>query len=638
MIADFINDINIILDKLNISNNKNYSIYLSNENSLDLFINKEISSLNINIIHKLSYYDFNILVDNLKRKYQLDNYNEYYIGNVFHFGKNYNFKINIGSHEFNINWLYQDLISNELDFFNIYWNIYSKKFISVNNLHTEITPNYIEYFENLTEVIIEQIINDFVKFIYIVKLYFRYQLDYFKRIIDFYIEKIKTDKKFKKNIKSDYNTKSNENFTSILGIIKEMSENSNIQLWIKFINTNTFVNSLINNIDNYELYGININTFEEYIIILIINKIKIINNSYIKYIRKYFKSNNDNPIDFDNFDSLFIDKLSDYRDIKNVSISSKIEKYFLTDSTETTLYIKMAIHILYIMFYSNTNSSINIEYLKLGYIYKRYHYIKSDVIIKIFDIFKSIQKYLNISSYLSFEYFYSLFNNQILKDFESNKSLEIPEIRRKNDLQIDSIDIIEFQDTFGLFYEYIIRNNLDTSEYNLKDYDELFESELANIRSNKLFFGKPVGTINDYDDMYNNYDQDVIIDDNMDEYSNFYELSDDNKENEQNEQNEQINLNIFSEEILESDEIIESNNILESSEIFSMNNNSISIGDIDMGEIIYKLKYQRYKELYGKLKQVEEIIEDKNFDKTILENYNEITDVLIDLIIKKNLL
>jgi len=40
-----------------------------------------------------------------------------------------------------------------------------------------------------------------------------------------------------------------------------------------------------------------------------------------------------------------------------------------------------------------------------------------------------------------------------------------------------------------------------------------------------------------------------------------------------------------------------------------------------MGGIIHKLKYQRYKELYGKLKQVEEIIENKNFDKTILESY-----------------
>ena len=161
----------------------------------------------------------------------------------------------------------------------------------------------------------------------------------------------------------------------------------------------------------------------------------------------------------------------------------------------------MAIHILNIMFYSNTNLSINIEYLKLGYIFKRYHYIKSDVIVKIFDILKSIQKYLNISSYLSFEYFYSLFNNQILKNFESYKSLEIPEIRRKNELEIDSIDIIEFQDTFGLFYEHIIRNNLEINEYELKDFDELFESELANIRSNKLF-GLPNRNINGYDNMY----------------------------------------------------------------------------------------------------------------------------------------
>ena len=56
--------------------------------------------------------------------------------------------------------------------------------------------------------------------------------------------------------------------------------------------------------------------------------------------------------------------------------------------------------------------------------------------------------------------------------------------------------------------------------------------------------------------------------------------------------------------------------------------------NIDMGEIIYKLKYQKYKELYRKLKQIEEIIVVKNFDKTILENYNELTDELVNLIIK----
>ena len=56
-----------------------------------------------------------------------------------------------------------------------------------------------------------------------------------------------------------------------------------------------------------------------------------------------------------------------------------------------------------------------------------------------------------------------------------------------------------------------------------------------------------------------------------------------------------------------------------------------------MNEIIYKLKYQRYKELYEKLKQVEQTIIDTNFDKTILDNHNELTDELIDLIIKNKI-
>ena len=142
--------------------------------------------------------------------------------NTYHLGKNYSFKITIGSEYFNIHWTYQqDLVSNEFEFANIYWDIYLQKFINVNNLDLQITPNSNEYFENLTEIIIEQIVNDFVKFIHIVKLYFRFQLDYFKKIINFYINKVNSDKKFKKSIKSDYNEKSSENFDQILNIIKE---------------------------------------------------------------------------------------------------------------------------------------------------------------------------------------------------------------------------------------------------------------------------------------------------------------------------------------------------------------------------------------------------------------------------------
>ena len=65
MIEEFLDVINIIISKSN--NNSRRYIYLDNNCSLDLFINKQIKSLNINIIHKLSYIDFNKLLDELKK-------------------------------------------------------------------------------------------------------------------------------------------------------------------------------------------------------------------------------------------------------------------------------------------------------------------------------------------------------------------------------------------------------------------------------------------------------------------------------------------------------------------------------------------------------------------------------------------
>jgi hypothetical protein len=156
---------------------------------------------------------------------------------------------------------------------------------------------------------------------------------------------------------------------------------------------------------------------------------------------------------------------------------------------------------------SNTDNSknYNIEYLKLGYIFKRYHYLNFSMITEIFDIFEVIFKYLGFELYMDLEYYFSMYKNQILKNFESVKSLEIPNIKRNYENNSDSIDIIEFQDTFGLFYEFIIKNSIDTSNYTIDDFDKIFESELENIRSNKLM------ETNNYNFVYQDED-DVDVD------------------------------------------------------------------------------------------------------------------------------
>ena len=97
--------------------------------------------------------------------------------------------------------------------------------------------------------------------------------------------------------------------------------------------------------------------------------------------------------------------------------------------------------------------------------------------------------------------FLNLFDIQNLTDFEANKLINIPEIKKNYETKRDVIDIIDFQDTFGIFYEYIIRTELDFTKYSIEELDDLFESQLSNIRSNKLLKTND----SDSDDFNKNY-------------------------------------------------------------------------------------------------------------------------------------
>ncbi len=659
MIEEFLDEINSIISKSNNNNSRRY-IYLDNNCSLDLFINKQIKSPNINIIHKLSYIDFNKLLDELKKKYNILGY----IGDTLslHAGKIFNLKIEIGDKIYEVNFIFNDLVTDSLKLSNIYWDLYLKRFITINNSYEPIEIDYVEYLNLISEEIISNILDDFIKFISVVRLYFKYKLDIFKNIIDIYILKIENDKKFKKNVKSDYSN-SNENFSKILQIIWEFNLDSNIFEWIKFINSNTFVNKLINDIETFNTYGVQIDSFEKYIIILVINKSKIINNSYIKYADTFvskqlnpsknnsnsksksltknsgfgnlltdFASSMINPLEnfVNQFDILFMDKLEDYKKIKNINIYNKIDKYCVVKSSNI-IFIKASIHILNVMFHLDNTKNYNIEYLKLGYIYKRYHYLHSSMISEIFDIFEVIFKYLGFDSYMDLEYYFSMYKNQILKNFESIKSLDIPNIKRNYENKSDTIDIIEFQDTFGLFYEFVIKNSIDTTNYTIDDFNEIFESELENIRSNKLIennnynFGEGINFVYQDEDEEEENNENIENIENNEDQNIFKNIIFDNSSN----------FSHFDNKNLEGDEIIEED------EPYTQDNDNDN--DIDyeeenkqVNDFVYTLKYKRYKILYGKLKLVEKIIDNKNFDKTIFKDNKVLTDELIDVIIKSN--
>lgn len=651
MIENFINEINLI-----ISSNKKYLplLYLSNSNSLDLFFNQNIRLFQIDIIHKLTYCDFHNLIDNIALKYKIYGF----IGDKqsLYPGKKYFFKLQLEEKEYNICFEYQDIKPNNFKLKNIYWNVYTKKFIICigMNLFETIEVESTNFINTISENIVTHILDNFVDFLYLIKLNFIYKLDLFNNIINIYINKISTDKKFKKSIKIEYSDSPNI-LANVLEIIREISIDLNLSQWIDFINKNSFFNKLINDLETYNNFDYPIDTFEKYIVILIVNKSKLISNSYIKYfnthVLKYsekqinkesgfgdlltnFASNIINPLEnlVNQFDIFFMDKLEDYKKIKNINISSRIEKYYVTKSSDL-LFIKTAIHILYVMFHQDSTKNYNLEYLKLAYIYKRYYYLNSDMIREIFGIFLLILKYLKFPNYINLDYYFSMFSNQILKDFESTKSLEIPIVKKKFETKLDSIDIIDFQDTFGLFYEFIIKNSIDTSSYTLEDFNDIFESELSNIRSNKL--------LSNGSNLYNDFNDDIefVYEDEKEENNSESDFES-NEEKEGSETNLfrdvimgiTSSLNNFSEE-LEGDELLEEDENLEDpyNSTLTLINNTDS-----MNEIIYKIKYKKYKNLYGKLKQVEKILDNKDFDKTILKDNNLLTDELIDLIINSN--
>jgi hypothetical protein len=274
---------------------------------------------------------------------------------------------------------------------------------------------------------------------------------------------------------------------------------------------------------------------DKYIIFLLINKLKMINSSYINYINNLdilnkrslidssdsfdLDDNLNNEVKLDNsmelldtnevcynnifempkidtssnnfdtfkpsissFDKLFLNKLVEYRKIKNIDILDKYPRIKIDD----IIFLKVCMHILSIMFFIDTNINYNIEYLKLAYIYKTYCYMDKRIIVRIFNLYSSIKKSLEIEDKFSLNYFFNLFDNKKIKEYESNKLLNLPEVKKNFEFEKDVIDIIDYQDTFGLLYEYIIENELNLDEYSIKDLDDLFESQISNVRFNKL--------------------------------------------------------------------------------------------------------------------------------------------------------
>ena len=86
-------------------------------------------------------------------------------------------------------------------------------------------------------------------------------------------------------------------------------------------------------------------------------------------------------------------------------------------------------------------------------------------------------------------YFYKMINNNFLINFEYNNYNKITQIKQDFINKKDNIDIIDYQDSFGLLYEHLYINNFELEEDkdNMNEIcQDFLNSILSNIRSNKL--------------------------------------------------------------------------------------------------------------------------------------------------------
>lgn len=129
--------------------------------------------------------------------------------------------------------------------------------------------------------------------------------------------------------------------------------------------------------------------------------------------------------------------------------------------------------------------------LKLAYIIKRFHLVPKELLEKIILLFNHViinKKYENY--FLIQNNFINIITSKVLNDWIFKKMTFIPEIKKKFDNDMDCIDIIDYQDTFILFIEFIYKNKhnyFETEDEITEWFDSVFEAGICDMRSYRIF-------------------------------------------------------------------------------------------------------------------------------------------------------
>jgi hypothetical protein len=630
---DLIKIIHDIINSLLLINNY---VLLDNNNTMNYYYNNNFT--NIQIIHNLDYINLLNLINELNKK-KIKLLNNFYNYNKLKLiykdnSKKYEFFIikqnNINNVESNINFRSSKDLPNYL-IKKIYRNFVYYDIIKLEYIYNNKKVNLDEYLYEIFYYF--KLDNDILNLIELIIFYLKNSNkleDKLKNIIEIRIDemtKILNNNNILKNptikdtqfienslviqslnhgwftgridinaIEYDYTVEKYHNINKTLILLKDLEFTPEINrfelatlaseiqqipnILNKFIKYD-IINNILFDVKIVNRYDLVINTIEEYILLILLEKYIIIN-------KKLFKYNLEDAINYYFFKNMnILEYLRKLKESLNTDIIKTINNFMSNISNDILILdkfkIKIYINMLTILFFRDNSEYNNIS-IKIAYIYKLYNNIDINTLRNIFNIYNEIINKLEINDDYKIEednFIYKMIKCEIIKEFVNKKMLNIPIIAKKFNENEDIITILDYQDAIIILYENIYNNKLYDIIINNEDLlEDLFNSILLNIKSNKN------SNLISIKRSYRSYN---IITDNIEydsEYDNIEELDNDEE--------------------------------LENKE-----------------ELKYKEKYKKIKIKFTMLKMVKNILISDEIDKNILNNYDEINDELIKIILEK---
>lgn len=207
-------------------------------------------------------------------------------------------------------------------------------------------------------------------------------------------------------------------------------------------------------------------------------------------------------------------KLKNYKIIKNLCLNNKIieEIKKIIKEFDVDNDIIYFFEIMYILFYGSLKDKIILFDIKIGYLIKKYYFLNDEYIINILSIYNEITQTLpklKEKLTVNIEKFINIKNNNTFNNFIQKLLLEIPIINQKFTNNEDYIDIVDYQDTIGLFYYYIYNNNICYN--NVEILYEYFNSLLCAVRANNILLNNMI-----HSNISTSIDNDLLNQDTLD--------------------------------------------------------------------------------------------------------------------------